>query len=245
MKAFDDSHDKIPEFQVFRQCTRMVMGIMLFVSVVRTGDWLLHLTALKSFTKYFFAYDRPNYVRMIPLHPAEMEVLPKSDPEIYEDFLSGNWVVNKNLDTAFCTFGAALERLNRKMKVSGGIAGITLNPNARVKFFLIAPELSQLSAQAKSIMAGVSFSRERFHHYTLTSAVAQNVKKDLKEKEALFFFIVYFVTSLNLETHVWRRKFRIRSSYPADRMASILQMSNEGCLNLIVVLLCFALFPKR
>ena len=74
---------------------------------------------------------------MVPLHPAEMDVLPKSDPEIYEDFLSGNWVVNKNLDTAFSTFGAdnALERLNKKMKVSGGLAVITLNPNARVKFF--------------------------------------------------------------------------------------------------------------
>ena len=47
MKAFDDSHDKIPEFQVFRQYMRMVMDMMLFVSAVRTGDWLLHLTARK------------------------------------------------------------------------------------------------------------------------------------------------------------------------------------------------------
>ena len=74
---------------------------------------------------------------MIPLYLAEMEVLPKSDPEIDEEFLSGNWVVNKNQDTAFCLVGAdnALEHLNRKMKVSGGLVGITLNPNARVKFF--------------------------------------------------------------------------------------------------------------
>ena len=137
MKAFDDSHDKITEFQVFRQYMRMVMDMMLFVSPVRTGDWLLHLTVLKSFTKYFFAHHRLNYARIIPLYLAEMEVTPKSDPEVYEEFLSGNWVVNKNQDTAFCAVGAdnALEHLNRKMKVSGGLVGITLNPNARVKFF--------------------------------------------------------------------------------------------------------------
>ena len=68
MKTFDDGHDKIPEFQVFRQYRRMVMEMMSFVSAVRTGDWLLHLTALKSFTKYFFAHDRINYARMILLY---------------------------------------------------------------------------------------------------------------------------------------------------------------------------------
>ena len=90
MKTFDDSHDKIPEFQVFPEYMRMVMDMMLFVSAVRTGDWLLHLTAIKSFTKYFFVHDRLNYASMIPLYLAEMGVLPKSDPEIYEEFLRGN-----------------------------------------------------------------------------------------------------------------------------------------------------------
>lgn len=82
MKAFDDSHDQIPEFQVFRQYMRMDKDIMLFISAVRTRHWLLHLTALKPLTKYFFAYDRLNYARMIPLYLEEMEVFPKSDPEI-------------------------------------------------------------------------------------------------------------------------------------------------------------------
>lgn len=70
---------------------------------------------------------------------------------MYEEFLFGNWVVNKNQDIAFCAFGAgnALEHLNGKMKVPGGLVGITLNPNARVKFFLIAPELSQLIISAR------------------------------------------------------------------------------------------------
>ena len=37
MEAFDASHDKIPEFKVFRHYMRMVLEMMLFITSVRTG----------------------------------------------------------------------------------------------------------------------------------------------------------------------------------------------------------------
>ena len=53
-------------------------------------------------------------------------------------------MVNKNARVLFCAVGAdtALEHINRSMKVTGGLVGITLNQDARTKFFLIAPELA-------------------------------------------------------------------------------------------------------
>ncbi|KAL9989134.1 hypothetical protein ACROYT_G003650 [Oculina patagonica] len=92
-------------------------------------------------------------------------MLPESDPEIYEEFRKGYWAVNKNLDVPFCALGAdhALEQINRSMKVSGGLVGITLNPNARNKFFLyIAPELVRLAKDAKE-MAGTTRAKEGTH----------------------------------------------------------------------------------
>ena len=83
-------------FKVVRQYMRMVMEMMTFIRAVRTGDWALHLEALEVFTKYFFAHDMLNYARMIPVYLAEMHMLEESDPEIYEEFQRGNWVVNKN-----------------------------------------------------------------------------------------------------------------------------------------------------
>ena len=70
---------------------------------------------------------------------------------------------------SFCAVGAdnALEHVNRSMKVSGGLIGITLNPNARTKYFLIAPELARLAEQAKE-MAGTS-SKKGKHHDAITS----------------------------------------------------------------------------
>ena len=121
MKNFEEEKSQNPEFQVFRCYMQMIMEIMLFVRVVRTGDCQLHLASLQLFTKYFFAHGHLNYARMIPLYLTEMQKPPKSDPQIYQEFLDFNWVVNKNEDIAFCALGAdhALEQINQSMKVSG------------------------------------------------------------------------------------------------------------------------------
>ena len=181
MKNFEEERSQNPEFQVFRcyMYMQMIMEMMLFVRAVRTGDWQLHLTSLQLFTKYFFAHDRLNYARMIPLYLAKMEKLPDSDPKIYQEFLDGNWVVNKNQNVAFCALGAdhAFEQINRSMKVSGGLVGMTLNLNARTKFFLIAPELARLVEEAKE-MAGTSTANESTHHHSLTASRLSHEEKN-------------------------------------------------------------------
>ena len=169
MAEFDKKHEKIPLFKVMKQYMHMVTEMLQFTRAVRTGDWGLHHQALHSFTKYFFAHDRLNYSRMIPPYLAEMEELPRTDPEIYSEFLSGNWVVNKNQVVPFCAIGAdhGLEQVNRSMKVTGGLVGITLNQAARTKFFLIAPEMANLANQAKNMAAVASKSHTRHHSDTL------------------------------------------------------------------------------
>jgi len=179
MKIFDAEHTEIPLFMFVRHYMRMVLEMMSFIRAVRTGDWELHLEALELFTKYFFAHDMLNYARMIPVYLAEMQVLPDSDPEIYHEFQQGNWVVNKNDDVSFCGIGGdnTLEHLNRSMKVSGGLVGITLNPTARTKYFLIAPELARLAEQAKQ-MTGTS-SKTQTHHHNLSTAVRLRQEKNI------------------------------------------------------------------
>ena len=122
---------------------------------------------------------------MIPIYLAEMESLNESDPDIVEEFQQGNWVVNKNSDTSFCALGAdhALEHINRSMKVSGGLIGITLNPSARNKFFLIAPELARLAEEAKN-MAGLSRQKRAKEHHNLSTAVLVREERNVKKLTA-------------------------------------------------------------
>lgn len=187
MDVFDKEKEKSPLFKVVRQYMRMVMEMMTFIRAVRTGDWALHLEALEVFTKYFFAHDMLNYARMIPVYLAEMHMLEESDPEIYEEFQRGNWVVNKNPCVSFCSLGAdnALEHVNRSMKVSGGLIGITLNPNARSKYFLIAPELARLAEKAKE-MSGMSACKTEKHHHSLSTAVRARQEKHIEQLATSF-----------------------------------------------------------
>ena len=97
-----------------------------------------------------------------------MQQLKDTDPDIYAEFMQGNWVVNKNADVPFCCIGAdhALEHINRAMKVSGGLVGITLNASARNRFFLTAPYMALLSEQAEKMAGEPSESLKRHHEAT-------------------------------------------------------------------------------
>ena len=181
MAKFDRRHTNNPMFKVFRQYMCMVLEMMMFTRAVRTANWNLHLQSLEIFTQYFFVHDRMNYARMIPLYLAEMKSLKTTDPDIEAEFQNGNWVVNKNALVPFCSLGAdnALEHVNRSMKVSGGLVGITLNPSARAKFFLISPELARLAEEAND-MAGVSTKLQDQHH-NLTAAVLSREEKNISK----------------------------------------------------------------
>ena len=98
---------------------RTVMEMFAFVRSVRSGNWKLHLVALKLFTKYFFAHDE-----------------------------NWNWIVNKKGEVPFCRIGGdnALERLSRSMKVSEGLVGITLNASARTKVFSLCSEAYEINS---------------------------------------------------------------------------------------------------
>ena len=49
-----------------------MVGVMCwYIRAVRTGNWALHISALERFVTYFFALDKVNYARMIPIYLAE------------------------------------------------------------------------------------------------------------------------------------------------------------------------------
>ena len=128
-----------------------------------------------------------NHAQMIPVYLAEMHMLEESDPEIYEEFQRGNWVVNKNPCVLFCSLGAdnALEHVNRSMKVSGGLVGITLNPNTCSNYFLIVPELARLAEKAKE-MSGMSACKTEKHYHSLSTAVRARQEKNIEQLATSF-----------------------------------------------------------
>ena len=54
------------------------------------------------------------------------------------------------------------------MNVSGRMIGITLNPYARTKFFLISPEMVRLASEAQQMAGWASTARNEFHALSVT-----------------------------------------------------------------------------
>jgi hypothetical protein len=93
-----------------------------------------------------------------------MYSLQTSDPDVWKQFCEGNFCVKKT-ELSFCSLAVdhALEQENKRLKVLGGLKGITHKPAALQRFFLIAPELQRLSSEAED-MAGFSPEKRTTHH---------------------------------------------------------------------------------
>ena len=75
----------------------MVNLLLHFIQAERTGDWKLHLAAAAAMTPYFFATDRRNYARWLPVYLAVMHQIESKHPGVYDEFMSGNHVVCRSI----------------------------------------------------------------------------------------------------------------------------------------------------
>ena len=82
-------------------------------------------------------YDYTNYARWIPVYFMEMSALEIAAPEVYQEFMAGNFVVKKtNRSFNQVPIDQATEWMNKLCKLSNGIIGITKTDTARDKQIL-------------------------------------------------------------------------------------------------------------
>ena len=166
MEQFQLSANKIQRFIL--NYMKQFETTLLFIRSTRQRDVRLHMESIESLTKYFFAHDHLNYARLLPLYIATMQETEKLHPELWREFMKGNFCVTKGL-AAFTSISPdhGIEQENRALKVIGGIVGITQNEKALDKFFLIAPVLSKsLDEFAEGYGFGGNHSRKQHHEVT-------------------------------------------------------------------------------
>ena len=70
------------------------------------------------------------------------------------------------------------------MKIQGGLKGLTQQPTALARWFLIAPELSRLAAEAETLV-GIQTHSSR-HHHDLSTAVIYRFDENVKKLKEVF-----------------------------------------------------------
>ena len=101
------------------------------------------MESLKAIAPWFFALDHQNYARWIPVHINDMESLPPSIQQEFEEH--GHWVVQKTKNRfSAMPIDQAHEQNNELVKGSGGVVGLTENPSAFKRWMIAGSEQARL-----------------------------------------------------------------------------------------------------
>ena len=151
--------------------------------------------------------NRIKYKRLWLRYIADMHALKLDHPETWRELEEGNISVTKSA-IPFVSIGAdhACEHLNKLMKVHAGLAGISNNPNARLRFFMAMPELSSLAKKFKEQLHTAE-NKEVEHHDLSPSTIQREHRVISNIKDAILRhgnpFAVEGNSVYNLITHAY------------------------------------------
>ncbi|XP_071817001.1 uncharacterized protein [Apostichopus japonicus] len=143
----------------------MMQDVLNFIRATRTGNFKLHLAAIRSMLPWMCAYDRHNYMRYCSVYWLEMMVLPNTYPSVSQQLHSGEFVVQRSRNNKFGQVACdmAIEQtFNKDTKSPGGIIGFSLKSGAVAKWILSSPERAATVAKCREL-AGLNDSSV-WHH---------------------------------------------------------------------------------
>ena len=127
------------------------MSLLLnLIRASREGDWSLHLSSIKEFIPWCFAYNRTNYLRYLPWYYKEMKALPRTHPDIQYYLESGRF--SCQIDSAN-TFGKIpMDQTINDTRTSGGTKGFSTKANAVSKYYITADDRTNFVRQLRSMV---------------------------------------------------------------------------------------------
>lgn len=154
------SMEKSPTFVFWMSLLKFQEIFFIFIRAQRCGNFSLYVESLQALAPYFFALDHYNYARWLPIHIQDLLEL---DEHTLEAFQSGNFVVKRSKKRfSALAVDQAHEQLNKIIKGTGGIIGLTQDTVSLVKWSLCGPILSELIEDFKQSIWDEN--TDVFHH---------------------------------------------------------------------------------
>ena len=160
-----------PTVKYWQQYLDMVSVLLHFIRAERERDWLLHLSSFAAMLPWFAIYDHVNYTRWGSVYLADMHQLESNHPDVYEQFMAGNFVVKTSKQNFNqLSTDQALEHVNKISKTVGGLIGITREDSTRDRWCLTYNHRSQVSESTYEMFGICDLDRE----YTVWEAKESN-----------------------------------------------------------------------
>ena len=134
-----------PHFQFWNIILQLELTVMLFVRLIREGNFQLYIEALTKIVPWFFALDHIHYSRWIPVHLRDMVSLQECHHDVYEEIMKGKFTVKKTKHAlSAIAIDQAHEQNNASVKGDGGAVGLTENPAALRRWMVSGPEMARV-----------------------------------------------------------------------------------------------------
>ena len=89
LEEFEEKRRKSSKlFAFWEEYGTMVDLLLQLIKAERTGNWKLHLCTVAAMVPYFFAVDRHNYSRWLPVYLSDMKRLETKHPRVHQEFLN-------------------------------------------------------------------------------------------------------------------------------------------------------------
>jgi len=130
-----------PMFMFWSMILQLELTVLTFIRSLRERNFTLYTDSLMALVPYFFALDRSNYARWLPVHIDDMLLLKMKAPDVASKFQKGHFCLQKTL-RAFSSIplDQAHEQNNKLVKDDGGAVGLTENPTQLLRWMLCGPE---------------------------------------------------------------------------------------------------------
>ena len=187
-------------FAFWDEYCSMVTTLLQFLKAERTGNWKLHLSSTAAMLPQFFAMDRQNYARYLPVYLADMQKLELTHPEVYKEFAEGNHSISRSGQpfSQVSTDMALEQSINADSKSSGGVIGISQSPSALERWFLTIHERASITSALKA-MFGLQDGEQASHK----EAAPRRVRRDEEDVKKMIscFSSGLMTNSFNLDSN--------------------------------------------
>ena len=148
-----------------------------------------YIDALTKIVPWFFAMVHTNYARWIPVHLRDMVALEEKHPDVFAEFMAGNFTVKKTTHAfSALAIDQAHEQINASVKGDGGAVGLTENPAALRRWMVFGSEMARVIAEFQAT-SDTRTKKTDFRHNDQTKhtqlAFARDVRCHEKDGEPL------------------------------------------------------------
>ena len=95
-EEFSSEKDHVPQFNFWFITLSLELLLFTFVRSLREENFQLYTKMLCKMAPWFFALDRINYSRWLPVHIRDMQILSITHPDVFQNYMEGKFVIHNS-----------------------------------------------------------------------------------------------------------------------------------------------------